>query len=322
MRHDRIVPGTILITLGIVFLLNTIGWVHIHWFNIVYLWPLFLLIGGINLIFANNRAPWASALKIGVVILGFGILLFGDLGDRYNFWPRIFYSHHNNNDDDDDSDTTGGRHVVKVEGNSTFQEQYHADAHVAKLSISGGATNYILSDTTNQLFQGFTKEFNGRYVFSSKKEDSVYVLNFEMKNGNQHFDFGRHKDNTATFKLNSAPIWDLDIDAGAANINFDLTKFKIRNIDLNGGAASVSFKLGQPLSDTKIDVNAGAANVKIAIPKDAACRVESETALTSTHFEGMTKVNDGYETPGYSSAKNKINVSFQGGMADFSVTRY
>ena len=85
MRHDKIVPGAILITLGVIFLLRSFGIIHIHWINILHLWPIFLLIGGINLIFAHNRTVWASVLKIGVVILGLCILLFGNFNDRYNF---------------------------------------------------------------------------------------------------------------------------------------------------------------------------------------------------------------------------------------------
>jgi hypothetical protein len=327
MRHDKIVPGAILITLGVIFLLRSFGIIHIHWINILHLWPIFLLIGGINLIFAHNRTVWASILKIGVVILGLCILLFGNFNDRYNFWPNRYYYHNDNNndkddDDDDDDDYSDGKSIVKVEGNSTFNEPFHADARIAKLNINGGGTVYRLGDTTNQLFQAYTKEFGGQYEFSHSVADSVYTLDFDMKK-HTRFHWDKNKENSVTFKLNSAPIWDMDIQTGATKLEFDLTKYKIRNFKISGGAAAFDVKLGQPLEATNVDISTGVSEVRIRVPNNAACRISTDSGLSSNNFEGFTKTNDGhYETPGFNSAKNKINIKLDGGISDFKVTRY
>jgi hypothetical protein len=323
MRHEKIVPGAILITLGLIFLLRSFGIIHIHWMNILHLWPIFLLIGGINLIFAHNKSPWASFLKIGVVILGFCILLFGNFNDRFNFWPGTYYYHGDNNDRDDDDDNDAPRKgIMKIEGNSTFSEPFHADARIAKLSINGGGTVYRISDTTNQLFQAYTKEFAGQYLYSHTVTDSVYSLDFSMKK-NRTWHWDKNKENSATFKLNSAPIWDMDIAAGAAKLDFDLTKFKVRNFKVSGGMADFNVKIGQPLARTLVDINIGMAKVKIEVPKDAACQINTDSGLSSNHFNGFTKISDShYETPGFAAAKNKITVKLDGGAADFEVVRY
>jgi hypothetical protein len=323
MRHDKIVPGAILITLGLIFLLRSFGVLHIHWANILHLWPIFLLIGGINLIFAHNRSVWATALKIGVVMLGLGILLFGNFNNHFNFWNGNGYHYNSdNNNDRDDDDDDDDKAIVRVEGNSTYNEPYHPEARIAKLNISGGGAIYRLSDTTNQLFQAYTKEFNGRYEFKHRSEDSVYVLDFNMKDNN-HFHWNKGKSNDVTFKLNANPIWDMDIQAGATKMDFDLTKFKIRNLDINGGAASFIVKLGQPLASTKVDISTGAAEVKIDIPKDAACRINTDSGLSSNEFQGFNKTSDNhYETPGFAAAKNKIYIQLDGGISDFKVRRY
>jgi hypothetical protein len=124
MRNDKLVPGAILIALGVIFLLRSFGYIHIHWLNILHLWPIFLVIGGINLLFAHNRSLWATVLKLIVVFAGIFILLFGNFNNRFNFWPN--YSYHFNNDDDD-NDSADGLNITKVEGNSIFTEPYHAD---------------------------------------------------------------------------------------------------------------------------------------------------------------------------------------------------
>jgi len=329
MRHDKLVPGTILISLGVIFLLQSFGVIHIHFWNIIRLWPIFIVIAGINLIFANNRTPLATALKIGVVVIGLLVLVFGRF-DRDRGWrsfPHFSYRDDKNDDDsdidfnfdDDDDDKADAGSKV---GQSQFHEPLAPNTQIAKLNISGGGTSYNLSDTTGQLFEAVTQRHLINYMLTHTTQDSLHTLNFKMANGKGHFNFGK-KSETVTFKLNTTPIWDFDIQTGATEMNFDLTKFKVRNLDLNGGAAAFKLKLGQPLETTTIDVSTGAASVKIAIPKDAACKITTDSGLSSKDFSGFNKISDDhYETPGFATAKNKILITFDGGVSDFTVTRY
>lgn len=327
MRNDRIVPGVILILLGGLFILHNFGWLHVHWENFGYLWPVFIIIGGVNLLLAHNRAPWATALRIGVVVAGFALIAFGNFGNRYHLWPgrNITFGHWNNDDNsDDDDDTTSSREIVKVEGNSSFNQPYTNDARAVQLNVSGGATTYTLNDTTNQLFSANTKEFMGRYEFAHRKEgDSLYVLDFKMKE-NHGFNMRKNqKSNEAILKLNPNPVWDVNVGAGAAETNFDLSRFKVRKVRLKGGAATFNLKMGEPLASTKINVETGMADVTIRIPKNAACRITKDTGLSSSNFEGFTKQgDDSYETPGYAAAKNKMQISIDAGLSSFKVTRY
>lgn len=327
MRNDKIIPGVVLILIGGIILLHNYGYVNFHWSNFIYLWPIFIVIGGINLIFAHNRSVWATALKLLVIIAGFGLILFGNFGSRYNFWPH-YNNHYNNNsddDDDDDDDDNGGKNIVKIEGNSVFNEPFTADAKVAQLNISGGGTIYNLSDTTNQLFNASTQEFTGKYIFTHNKQDSVYVLNFDMKSNHGRMGGWRDNDktNSATFKLNANPEWEINVETGATKLNFDLQKFKIRSLKLSGGAASFDVKLGQPLATTNINVETGVSEVNIRIPQSAACRIVTESGLSSNNFNGFVKKEDNsYETPGFSSAKNKMYIKMSGGVSDFKVNRY
>jgi len=333
MRNDRIIPGLILVLIGGAFLLHNYGYLHFHWMNFVYLWPIFIVIGGVNLIFANNRSPWATVIKVGVVIAGFGLLIFGNFGNRYHFWPNTYYDYRNNNnddsdDDDDDSDSTsnkGGITITKEEGHSLFSEQYTADTRVAQLNISGGGTTYNLSDTTNQLFAANTKEFFGKYELTHHKQDSVYVLDFNMQKNHGHNFHWNHdnQSNSATFKLNPNPIWEIDVETGATELNFDLSKFKVRSLKLSGGAASFHVKLGQPLATTNVEVSTGVSEVVINIPQNAACSITTDSGLSSNQFDGFTKKSDdNYETPGFANAKNKLRLKISGGISDFKVSRY
>jgi hypothetical protein len=329
MRNDKLIPGMVLVMIGALFLLHNFG--YFNWYNLLHLWPIFLVIGGVNLVFANNKSAWATILKIAVVIAGFALIIFGNFNDRYSrwWWPHYTYRSDNNdnsddnNDDSDDGDN-GGR-LVKTHGNSTFNTPYDQTIKIAQLNIAGGATSYQLSDTTNQLFNAVTQETVGNYDLNHHMEDSVYVVDFQMKDSKRGFNFDSDDNhgNKVDMKLNPNPVWNMKLDAGATDVNFDLSKFKVKTIKLNGGAGSFAIKLGQPLSTTDINISTGAASVKFTIPLNAACRITKSSAFSSDDFEGFTKKNDGdYETPGFDAAKNKFYIHFSGAMSGFEVKRY
>ncbi len=330
MRNDKIIPGAVLIMIGAIILLHNFGYVAFHWANFVYLIPILIVIAGINLIFGhNNRSAWATVVKLAVVAIGFCLILFGNFGRRHNGWNDYSY----NFDTDNDDDSTGGK-IVKVEGSKVFDEPYTTAIKVAELNISGGGALYKLSDTTNQLFSADTKVFGKHFVnyLTRTNSDSVAVLSYKMKNSHGfNFDFddegkkdGKYgRNNTAIFKLNPNPEWKIDVKTGATKLDFDLSKFKVRSLKLSGGAADFSVKLGQPLSATNVVVSTGMSSVSISVPTTAACRIISSTGLSSTNFEGFTKTKDNtYETPGFSTATNKLFIKMSGGMADFNVKRY
>jgi len=335
MKNDKFIPGLVLVLIGLAFLLDNFGYINFHWGNLFHLWPIFLIIAGVNLVFAHNNTPIAYAAKIGVIILGFGLLLFGNFGDRFN-WPYNYtwHSGHNHNhdnndsdddDDDDDDDTTGVKGIVKIEGNSNFNVPFAANAKTAELHISGGGTQYNLTDTTDQLFKADTKEHFNSYELSHSNSGSNYVLNFDMKEKHGgHFNWGNDDNkNAVNFKLNSSPIWSIYVEAGAAGLDFDLSKYKVQKLKLSGGAASFKVKLGEPLATTDVEVSTGMASVNINIPQNAACEIETDSGLSSNNFDGFTKTSDGnYQTPGFASAQNKIHINISGGMSDFKVNRY
>jgi hypothetical protein len=327
MKYEKIIPGLILVLLGTVFLLDNYHVIDFRWSNLWHLWPVFLIMSGVNLVFARNRSPLATILKIGVVILGFGVLVFAHIDNRW--FPRHYNFHYNedndkdsdnNDDDNDDKDTTG---IVKVAGSSTYTEPYAPTATSARLIVSGGGTLYTLKDTTDQLFTATTNERYNGYIYTHTMDGTTPVLDLRMKDRKGHFDWSSEKGNSATIKLNTRPEWDIKVKAGATELDFDLSPFKVKRMEINGGAASFHVKLGQPLAETNVEVSTGVSEVEIKVPANAACRITADTGLSSTEFNGFDKQGDNsYESKGYDTAKNKILIHVKGGLSDVKVVKY
>lgn len=319
-------PGVILVAIGVVFLLDNFNVIDFRWENLFYLWPVFLIMGGVNLLLANQHATWATITKIAVVTVAFGFLIFTPTKHKL-FWNHShgnfnFSDHDNDNDDDDDQADSKG--VVKIEGTSKFNEPFTVGTEVARFNIHGGGAVFNLNDTTSQLFEAQTKESFNRYEYNKTMDGTVPVIDFRMKNKKgKHFEWDSDNTNTADIKLNAAPIWDINVNTGASELNFDLSKFKLRNLTINGGAASYDVKLGMPLETTNVKVSTGVSEVHIRIPQGAAAQINANNGLNSKDFSGFVK-KDGniYQTPGFDSAKNKIFITMQGGISDYNVSRY
>jgi len=326
MRNDRIIPGTILVFIGGLFLLNNFGYIDFSWGALFNLWPLFLIIGGVNLVFAHNRTGWATGLKVFVLLAGMGIIIYAGTGHRYshnwNWGNRQDYTF----DDEDSTDNSNQPDSIKkIEGTSQFNASYHTDIKTAILNISGGATKYTIDDTTNQLFDASTREHGAGYYLKTNLDGVTETLDFTM-NSRHHgfiFNWGGHRSNQAVIRLNPNPDWEINVETGATKIDFDLSKFKVTKLKLSGGVASFDVKLGQPVGDSHVDVSTGVSNVRIHIPQNAACEVITDTGLSDKHFEGMDKISDNhYQSPGFANAANKFYVNINGGVSNFRVQRY
>ncbi|MBK0377688.1 LiaI-LiaF-like domain-containing protein [Mucilaginibacter segetis] len=323
MKTNKIMPGVVLVCIGALFLLDNFDVINFHWGNLIYLWPVFLIMGGVNLLLANNNTAWATIIKVTVVIGGFCILFFAP--NHHFFWNNGHgnwnFSNRDYDDDDDDSDSLG---IVKVEGSSKYSEPFTPGTTFARLNINGGASTFKLTDTTNQLFEANTKEFINRYEFVKTMDGTTPVIDFRMRNKkNGHFEWDSDKTNTAYLKLNAIPEWEINLKTGASETDFDLSPFKIRTLNINGGAASYDVKMGQPLATTNIEVSTGVSEVTIRIPQNAACQITTQSGLSSHDFDNFDKKGDNtYETPNFDAAAQKFYIHLKGGVSDFNVTRY
>src|SRR3569833_86018 len=199
---------------------------------------------------------------------------------------------------------------------TTYSQPFDPSIKKAKLVLNGGTCIYTLSDTTSQLMHADAMLFHSRYALTGQGEGSAYGMDFSLQSKSKtHF---CKQSDSVNFKLNAAPVWDLSLNTGATELNFDLTKYKINSLKVAGSAGSFNIRMGQPEALTNIKVAVGAADVTIDVPKKAACRIEEQSALSSKTFNGFDKRDDGsYESTGYSSAQSKIVVHFSGGISDF-----
>ena len=313
MKTEKIIWGLIFIFVGTVFMLDNFNVINFYWGSIWRFWPIIFILIGINMLLsrlANRTTAAIAAAGITLTVLAF-IAYQGSIRREHSGWVQFKY-----NDGRHDNDTSWS-------DASVFSEPY-TGSKAATLNVQGSATVYDLSDSTSMLFQADVKETSGGYSLEKTTIDSVDVLNFRKRDRKgRGFKMDDMEANQTRLSLNSNPVWDIKVEMGAGETDFNLEQFKVRNLEFEGGAASFKAKIGSKLPLADVSVETGVASVEIQVPASSGCRIVVDSGLSSKDFNGFAKQADGtYKTSNYDSAANKINISLKGGLSSFEVRKY
>ncbi|WP_020607759.1 LiaI-LiaF-like domain-containing protein [Spirosoma spitsbergense] len=351
-RRNGLFWGIALLTLGVLFLARRAGWLDVNWHSLVDLWPLLLILAGVNLILERrgNSAAFITTVMLAVAVPTtlFGFLSHDRDGDGFSMnWQDDDESddesdndsdanndqdnEDNNNDDQDNEDAyrseSGQRNTengsVKT---SSFVESMAPDTREAVFKLAGGAGRFIISDPTTELIKADTKQSIGTYSMSVDRNETTHIPTIELKptEESQHFNLkDGNYENRVTVHLNNTPVWTMDIALGAGQGDLDLSNYAVKSLKIAAGAADLDLKLGAKADQSDVKLDVGAASVTIHVPKEVGCRVKKDGALNLEQLDDFTDVGGGeFLSPGYEAAKNKMTIRFDGGISRLKVVRY
>ena len=326
MKYERIIWGVLLLFVGGVLLLENLNVIEFYWRSVWGFWPVFLIIGGVNLLLNRNGSQTGSIVSLAILIITLAFLFVkGQEKPQGRTWFGFWKDKNIDADIDwDHKDTEDG----KGEG-VRFSEAYNALDSTKKtiLNLSGGGTSFRLHETTDSLFEASVNRKKGNFSLTKTTSDTTNTLTFKMNDrrykGNKNNWTFNSGGNEVDVRLNTQTNWTLNLAMGAGELDFDLTKFKIRTLNFDGGAADLKIKIGDLLPIADVNVKTGVANVEIKVPQGSGCRIKTHTGLASKDFKGFVKKDDGYyETPNYNTSKNKVFIKLDGGLSNFEVDTY
>lgn len=285
--------GVFLLTVGIIWVLVSVGVISWSIFNaLLVLWPLILVIIGVNIIFRNNEIIKAVAwLAFLAVVISYGY--FFDNGSKIT-----------------GEDIQAGRSV-------TIERL--AEVQKGNLKIAFGGTRVSLDSETSKLLEAKIQDKG--ITQSEKPSGSEIFISFDKKNYNI-IDFNSNlRTHYNAFHLSSQVPWNIDVDTGAIDGNFDMSGLSVEKLSLDTGAANLTLTLGDKFSNPAVDINAGASKIDINVPADAGVRVRMDGSLNSTNLDGpdWEKKNGTYYSKGYDEAAVKIDMDVDMGVGKFTV---
>jgi hypothetical protein len=315
VHRGSVIAATWLIGLGLVFIVQrSMGW---SWSEA---WPLFVILlgvaGFVSTFFARRPglaglwsftwpAVWAG---IGVVLL---MSTTGQLGtgpgetiDRYWPWAAI------------------GVGVWFLVGSvlpigSGAVERLSlplagsADASV-RIRFGAGELTGRAAAPGNLLdgsFEGGVRQRSGGPNRIELEQDTSYGLPW--------LDHGSHWDVGLTAEV---PL-DLRLDTGANRALLDLRDLRLRSLELHTGASDTRVLLPRAAGATSVRAESGAAALTLEVPAGVAARIRTRMALGSSEVDQsrFLRVADGYESPDYATATNRIDIDVSGGVGSVKV---
>lgn len=330
MKSRNLFVGILILFTGVIALLSTLHVFEFHWSIAWSLWPMILIICGIALLPLNEYLKSA----ILVLALGVGCVLYHVESRSYEGNPisRFINRHITawdwDDDDDDYGDDYGNDDSKKQEdqdalqemGDQHFSEPYHEVAK-ASIDIDFGAGDLQLKHPCAELAKVDINSNFVKYSFRTERgEDKTSVF---VTGKGKTKKLGRENQNDLDLALCVQPVWDLNLDMGAADADLDLSMYKMENITINGGACDLDLKLGDQGCDTYLDINTGASDIDIKVPASMDCRINLESAITGKDFKGFEKVERGvWQTPNFGQHEHRITIDLSCAVSNLSVELY
>lgn len=307
MNSKKIIWGSFLIVIGIGYLLSNLNLIHFHfqWETFHKFWPLIFMAIGIHII-----VKYSTNGKISFLLPIFYLLLFcfffGLLGNSNgSTWGK-----------EEDEDLT-----LKMENSKSLSQEYDPNSKIINLTLDAGVCEIELKDSTEKLLD---MEFNGKnteWNLERTKENEVENISINMGKGKKII--GINVGDPLQLKLNRHPIYNLNLNFGAGECDFDFSNFKVEKLNVKTGASEIDLKIGDKMDTVWVDIHSGVSDIGINIPKDFPCEIECSSALSTKVFEGFTELGNGIYRSGNDLKSNKlIKIKYSGGISNFEVNRY
>lgn len=304
MYYKKIFWGAMLVLLGTALILRNLGVICFSWHSLWHLWPVLLILWGISILPIKDM--WKLLISLVAIILT--ILFLYKAPSRYH----DDWSFHWDSDDDNTS--------TRID--QSLVEEYDSTIKVAIVNLDAAAGKFELTDTSYKLIDFSNKGNIGSYSMELQRTGDTSIVDLKMHSRDSKLKIAK-SGNKTSIKLNTHPVWNFNMDVGAAEIDLDFSPFKVSDIELNGGASSVKLRLGNLQKETRIDLETGASSIVVFIPEDAGCEVVTNTFLSNKNLNGFNKVRDKtYQTSNFSTAGQKISIKMDAAVSSIEVERY
>ena len=290
-RHVKLVGPTILIGIGVILLLNNLGYLNWNFWDVLNLWPILLVAAGLELLV--GRRSLLGSLISAIIVLGLiagGVWfvgrsdLTGTTAQAIEFREPL-------------DDITAARVTLSPAV---------AQINVKALNDSGNfVEGTVLHRSNERVTQSFTDGNTAR--LDIKTSGSAGVVMGPVRG--YAWDFGFHPD----------VALDLSIDAGMGDVNLDLRTLTLESVNVSAGMGAITIKLPET-GKFDVDIDGGMGTVVIEVPAGMGVRLQTEAAIVGRNLPaGYTRNNNRYTSSNYSSAENRADIQIDLGVGNITI---
>jgi hypothetical protein len=284
----------ILITVGILFLLSNLGVLKVDFWQLWRLWPVLLILLGIDLII-GRRSTLGSviALVLAVVVIGGAIALVA-------LTPDVF-----------------GREAA--ERDMRIEEPLGSvDEAELRVGFAAGTLEIERLQDSDALIKGDLELASNRrpvWEFSQSGENAQLALNWA---GSYQPWSGRG--DRWDLALSPRVAFSLDVDVGAGDATIDLTGLDIRDLRIQTGAGRNTIVLPEE-GRFEARVTGGVGQMIVEIPREMGARIEVDRGLGGLQMPRRFERLDGdvYESENWDSSDNRVTIEIEVGIGQLTI---
>lgn len=284
----------LLIAIGLIFLLVNTGVLSADALQrLGDLWPLLLVIVGLQLVF-NHTLPRQRAQLAGLVAAA--LILLAGVGYAITA-PAT---------------QVGGQHQESSEALGSLTSA------TFDLSYSGATTEVQSADLGDQLFKAQVDYPNGEQPPDISLDRQAGSL--EISGGRSsafHLFQGSQPRHIAVILTTRIP-WSVQVSGGAAAIKLQLFHLTLTRLEISGGASRLDVGLPKPRGNLPVDLSGGASAVTLRAPSGTEWKVSlsggvSYLSINGSQFGGLGSLD--HQSHGYASAGDRLTVTVSGGVS-------
>jgi hypothetical protein len=297
-----------LIFLGAVFLLQNTGYLPANfWMNLWRLWPLILVLVGIELLLAH-RMPWMALVGLAAVVLVVGAVATNT------------------------SMPLPGAAAPDTAVANTAQTDLQG-ANAAAVTVRFGAGQLVVGPIEQPRVNALAlMNYQGPPQLAPQPRytpvnGGVGQLEYQTsgRDGPNFLPFGNGHTDAATLNLNLAPgvpITSLNVQTGATDARLDLSNLRVNTLDMSIGAATTFVRFPEAAGLTTAHISGGASTINLEIPPGVAAQIQHHGGLTTLNVDQsrFPQVNEStFRSPDYDTAQNKVDLNLETGVTTISI---
>lgn len=290
-RHVKLVGPTILIGIGVILLLNNLGYLNWSFWDILNLWPILLVAAGLELLVGRRSA--LGSLVSAIIVLG---LIAGGV------W------------------FAGTSNFTRTSAQAIEIREPRGDITAARVTLSPAVAQInvkALNDSGNFVEGTVLHRPNERVTHNFARGDTARL---ELKtSGSAGVTMGPGRGYAWNFGFHPDVALDLNIDTGMGDVNLDLRALVLESVKVNAGMGAITIKL-PGTGKFSVDIDSGMGTVVIEVPAGMGVRLQTEAAIVGRNLPaGYTQNNNRYTSPNYDTAENRADIQVDLGIGSITI---
>ncbi|MHB1160353.1 MAG: LiaF transmembrane domain-containing protein [Chloroflexota bacterium] len=298
-RRRSVVGPILLITIGVIFLLNNLGLLGWGvWGALLRLWPLLIVAVGLDLLI-GRRSTLGSVL-VAVIVLGIaGSALWVYEVESVSMGEAI----------------VGQEIVQPLDGATRADVEIGFGVGMLRLGALPESTNLVEGTVPAMAGERVRQEFYlaGETAHLRLRSQEEVSLPFSNRWGaDRAWDLG----------VNGTVPTRLRVNTGVGVTEADLSQLTLTDLDWRSGVGKADLVLAGK-GQYQARIHGGVGELNLMIPAGVAARIRADAGLGGVQVNGdYLRQNSYYVSPGYDTALNRVEIRVTGGVGRITIQEY